>query len=541
MINKISILLLFLPFLLVSCSNDEPGNNGEGENYGYVAVNIVQPRSGNVRAASDFEEGSETENFAKEALFFIFDNDGYLITGGKQRRKLNGVGTSTAPNPEVERIYNAVLIIAGETVNPTTSKQIVTVLNAPSGFETGITKLSQLREKIGEYNAHTEGTFIMSNSVYKEGNSEVCATPITDADIKKSESEALAHPVEIYAERVVAKIRVETDPNGFKNTDGANVIIDGESRNFKIKITGIEIANIADKAYMLKNINGIGTNAEWNWVWDANNKRSYWEIVPTSALGMTFSNKSYNDIAVADFDINGLAGDNKFIEYVLPNTPAGDTDPMTSVLVTAELTDASGNGIDTFVYIRGGYTTYEGAMNVVASYLAGQGYYKKTSNNKYRQLEPSDLVWKNGHDDNTITGLKDYEVIAQLADANMKIYNIDGTEISNGAAEVNNKLKSATTYRARVYTGGKCYYFVPIDHSGVAGSTVEAGKYKGVVRNHIYSLTLQSIKGLGAPVFDPKDVIIPDIPKDTEAYYLAARINVLPWRLVTQNINFGGQ
>ena len=58
------------------------------------------------------------------------------------------------------------------------------------------------------------------------------------------------------------------------------------------------------------------------------------------------------------------------------------------------------------------------------------------------------------------------------------------------------------------------------------------------MRNHIYDLTLSSIKGIGTPVFDPDDVIIPERPDIENLYYLAARINVLAWKVVSQTVNF---
>lgn len=547
MIKKFAILSLFLPFVLASCSSDEPGKNGDnGKDLGYVAVNIVQPNQADVRAAnSGFEYGNDTENFAKDALFFIFDGSGNILsTNGAQRKTLNGHGEGN--NPEVERIYNAVLLINGENEKPNNTKQIVCVLNAPDKFEEGISSISNLKDKIDAYGTHSKGTFIMSNSVYKNGDTEVFATQITEEYIKTSESEALTDPVNIYVERVVAKIQVETQQaseGGFSNTD-AQVTIDGEQKTFKIKITGIEIANIAEKSYMFKNIADIATTEDmsfdWNWN-DVTNKRSYWETVPTKDKGMTFANKSYTQITSTNpiTNINELTGDKKYIEYVQPNTTKGQN---TAVLVTAELTNEDGSAINDFVYIRGGYTTDEGAKNVVATYLAAKDFYKKVGDNTYRQLEATDLEWKNGHDDSSITGLKDYEVIAQLKN-DMIIYHFDGTPYTNGTSAVNTALKEATSYRARVYTKGMCYYFVPIDHTSVAKAYGYTGTktYNGVVRNHIYKLTLQSIQGLGTPVFDPKDVIIPDKPSDENMYYLAAKINVLAWRLATQNVNFQGQ
>lgn len=528
--------LLFLPLLaalaLTGCSNDEAPmeeNGDENTNYGYVAVNIVQSKSNVTRDASDgFEYGSDDENEAKEGLFFIFDDaTDPAIQGAAQRIKLNGKGTGNTP--EVERVYNAVLVIDGVKEEPSNAKQIVCVLNAPENLESGVSKLSDLESKIDDYAGHTAG-FIMSNSVYKDGENKVLGAKIESSKIARSASVALNNPVDIYVERVVAKIRSTTE--NFSNT-GANPAIDGETKNLKIKITGIEIANIAEKAYLFKNVDDI----DYTWVWnDTENKRSYWETVPGTGT-LTFKNKSYDEIVTDskkgsnDFDIN----DAKLSEYVQPNTSA----QKTAVLVTAQLVDDNGQAAD-LAYIRGGYTTKDGAKKVVAQYLAtNNNYWKKIGEGEIKQLEPDDFVWKNNQDDISVDGLESYEVVAQVNSTKVsKVYDQDGNEISDGVNKINTLLqsKAASAYRARVFTEGKCYYFVNIDQTPITGQTTD--KYEGVVRNHIYDLTLQSIKGIGTPVFDPTDKIIPERTKDEDSYYLAARINVLAWRIVNQNVNF---
>lgn len=89
------------------------------------------------------------------------------------------------------------------------------------------------------------------------------------------------------------------------------------------------------------------------------------------------------------------------------------------------------------------------------------------------------------------------------------------------------------------------YYFLDIRHLAspeIEGLTPDKEGYKvadaakvpgfyGVVRNHVYKTTINSVFGLGTPVYDPDEVIIPQIPKDEEVY-LAAEINILSWRIV---------
>lgn len=526
-------LPLFAALALTGCSTDEDGlieNNGNGDKeYGYVAVNIVQPKSMGSRAVSDgFEYGSEDENEAQTGLFFIFDTDGNKV-GGAQELALSGNGTGNAP--EVERIYKAVLVIEGEKNKPNTAKQIVCVLNAPAGLGSETT-LSGLEGKIADYATDytTKGKFIMTNSVYKNGSDKVLGAIIDDTKIVNSAEAALNNPVDIYVERVVAKVR--TSANSFTNTEGAKPTIDGVETPLTINVTGIEIANIAKTSYLIKNI----TDIDYTWAWDVTNKRSYWETAPAN---LEYNNKSYKSIvtdskpAEGDFDINNVS----FTEYIQPNT----TGQKTSILVTAEL-QKDGSPID-FIYLRGGYFAPDNALALIATYLANNGYWKKTGENSYSQLAAGDFVWKNNEDfadGSKIAWLERYEVVAQIKDGTTELYKKEGENYTSATvAEINTLLagtEESHPYVAQYYKDGKCYYFVNIDQSPIAGA--DDHTYDGVIRNHIYDLSLNSIKGIGTPVFDPEDVIIPEKPKDETLWYLSARINVLAWKLVQQTIDF---
>ncbi len=552
--KKLFFLPLFAALALAGCSSDEDVLNEESKvdtentGYGYVAVNIVQPKSGfaqpnsvGTRAASDgFEYGSADENNAQTGLFFIFGSEGVTMYGQPQLLSLEGEGTGNTP--EVERIYHTVLVIDGVADDPTdAAKQIVCILNPPVGIEEGVTTLAQLQAKIDNYSISEPGKFIMTNSVYKNSGRTVLGARVEDENICKSAAAALNNPVEIYVERVVAKVRA-TSVAKMDNTKGAHPTVDGVDKNFDIKITGIEIANIAKSAYLFKSITGINTG--WTWVNDVNNKRSYWETCPSP---LEYSNKSYNEI------IDGFSAEATISEYIQPNTNS----QKTAILVTAQLLDKDDeNKPADLVYLRGGYFTQESALNLIAQYVANNGYYKGTvkteedgtSTTTYTQLSAGDFEWEDKHDNPALTWLKSYEVVAKVKDDVADLYKetFENGEVVwtslDDATEINNLLKGSADnkplYKARVYTDGMCYYFVNIDQSSVAGAT--AHTYDGVVRNHIYDLNLESIMGIGTPVFDPEDIIIPERPEDEELYYLAATVEVLAWRLVKQNVVFTG-
>ena len=89
------------------------------------------------------------------------------------------------------------------------------------------------------------------------------------------------------------------------------------------------------------------------------------------------------------------------------------------------------------------------------------------------------------------------------------------------------------------YKGGLMYYNIPIEHFnnneiGEDGAIPEA-KY-GVVRNHVYKITINQLENPGKGIFDPTEVIIPS-DEDEKFYYVGAQINILSWKIVEQGVN----
>lgn len=529
--TRLGLITLLATLTIAGCTKEHQGKNESGNDTGFIAVSISQANT--ATKAGEFENGDSNENAATSGLFFIFNNTGAKVNS--QRISLTpDNGTITEP-PATECIYTAVLVVDGATTKPETANQIVCVLNAPEGIENGVTNLDDLKNKIGGYGLTGNGKFIMTNSVYKEGDEVVIGTKITEDNIKKSAEEAYRAPVNIYVERVVAKYEITY--NDLSNAANQGEIIqNGATKKVYIKPTGIDIANKADKAYLIKNVESIGINNDVysSWMWDSTNKRSYWEIVPEIGTGdnkLGFTNESYKDFnQITDTD-------QKITGYFLPNT----SETKTSVLLTAELyaDDQFTTKLD-LAYIQGGYTTKDGAKNIVARHLANaKNYYIKNGTN-YVQLGADNLVWKNKGfaAPQPSTPLKSYEVLAQLSDDITEIYTASGEKVDDGVKVVNDYLKSddAILYRARVYEDGRCYYFVNIDQSSVAKAA--AHSYDGVVRNHFYKLNLKSVAGIGTPVFDPDEIIIPEYPEDQDLYFIAADINVLDWRIVSQDVDF---
>ena len=97
---------------------------------------------------------------------------------------------------------------------------------------------------------------------------------------------------------------------------------------------------------------------------------------------------------------------------------------------------------------------------------------------------------------------------------------------ANGDA-ISNAVAALGT--AMMWKDGASYYFVTIEHFG----DVDGFKY-GVVRNHIYDITVSGTTGLGSPVFDPTEIIIPERPVEVVSH-VAAQIKILKWKIVQQH------
>lgn len=576
--KKNGILSLFLSVLFAACSSDESvineGGETNGKELGYIAVNIVQSKSTGTRAGEGsttpvtggFQDGIEKENKAREATFFIFSNSTSEGTPYKsvQTITLDNGDRTGATDPERECVYNAVLVLDGLTEAKKFAGKIYCVLNAPSTIkslsETGLTE-EGLKKKIDSYGASADGTFIMTNSAYKNGDTEVCGTEFTADNFKKSASEAIADPIDIYVERIVAKV-IATKSEPFNN-EGA--LSDEEKtdslHNLSIKITGIEIANIAEKSYLFKNLGGTWPN--WSGVHDVSNCRSYWETVPSTAETveadrLTFLNKKYvNIVGNATTDANGVYPEQSDLAisdfYIQPNT---NQEQPTAILVTAQLTKEEDNVEKpvNLVWIKGGYFLDYSAKKLVCTYLNSKNYAIKTITGEgetqvteYRTINPGDIDWSQKNGETPITALEDYQACAQV-NSDLTVVKYDFTakeeitlEENKAITPVNDFLATEKSYYAEVFKNGLCYYYKYIEQTPVLGSGWESQteKKNGVVRNHVYYLSLDGIKGIGTAVFDPEKVIIPETPKHDDLFYLAARINVLKWKVVKQGITFG--
>lgn len=550
--------------MMSACSSDDPSNGvSTGVNDPqYLSVNIVNVGATPSRASEEYENGSADENKISKVRFYFFNGDGtpYLIkapgadgvTGSGTVNWLEatpGYDDTTSDTPShVEKITNTVLVING--VQSAAPSAIVAVVNPetvdPAALENnGSMRLSQLRENaVGSTFYKTDAgkvtDFVMSNSVFVNAGSDVCASLVA-GHVATSADKAKANPVDLYVERVAAKVTADVDPNAFEKGNGTNWNASQYGTKTAVgKIGAYDVYAVIDgwgladengKAKVEKSVNTAWTDAilgitPWT-TYDY--RRSFWE---TSVEFNAGTNQPVNH------KFNDFKANMKAELYTLPNTPDNKItnvydNNVTKFLVAATLKykDEHDN------WHLAEICRYNGVMILGVDNLKTQvaltfsKYYTSTDGSNYTQLTKDDITFAE-----PTTSMKNYQVTPTLA-ADLTGTKQYYTKASDGSYTPVTKDDVNTAIgenKAEIRTEGKAYYYVPIKHLGTTGNL---GEY-GVVRNHFYKINLTGLTGFGTPVYNPNTVIDPTVPTYDNTY-LAARVQVLQWRIVKQDVNLG--
>jgi len=550
--------------MLASCSNDDlngpDGSKGEPVT-SYLSVSIVAPTGTKAGETTDYEDGLDVENKVSSIRFYFFDNAGNPVNvkAGNGTRSnyyepttfTDGVNKDT---PNVSNIVDAQVVINSES-GDLKPDQMIAVVNPPASLknEDGSSwyTVEQLKTKVMDFTDYTaDNKFPMINSVYSSASGVEFANKVSDY-IKDSQAAALATPVEVYVERCVAKVSVSLDFTALgadkQGADGSILVVPadgGYGQKIYFKPTGWNVACEAGTTTLGKDIADF-VDGDFDFVWNyAPFHRSFWA---KNATGMTLEWNNGYDKLNKDFT-------NDFV-YVNENTPSpasatckgnDDSTILTKVVVGGTICDESGNAIP-LVRFNGSTWTKDQLTTAVLQYMQNSAdfsdiYVKETNEGSttYRSLTAADIAFTTATVAENIEGTemrdgKRYFVYPSLkAGQNYTSSDAENSPVMSDVEvkAINTKLK--TYGKASIYENGMSYYYLVIRHLAPVEST-KAGVY-GVVRNHVYKCTINSIEGIGTPVYDPTEVIYPEKPKDSN-YYMGAKINVLSWRIVNNNYN----
>lgn len=362
-----------------------------------------------------------------------------------------------------------------------------------------------------------------------------------------------------------------------------------------VRIDGWELNSTAKESYLSKQFDDSWKTTDPFRMWNTNDyKRSFWAMSPyykdfgSSELAddnIYFEYKKYNEIfdkgnvlkaSSADHTDNTAGRTDEYTAYCYENTSKPEwftngsnllLDRLTNVLVKAQVvTIVQKEGKDVVKNISminhfGLYYTEEHFKKVILSDIYNSNaanyywYMGEDADGKdtYEQVSAAELSYE---ELDSYDGSKNCKLVAKVnpeakADknsGNVELYKITGKNdngnvyevVNDGLAKFNAAIATQVGNNGGVerFNNGYSYYSIPIEHNGVSrveDSSKEA--YYGVVRNHWYQVEVNSIKKVGHGVFDPKsDKVIKPV-ETPKQYFVGAKIRVLSWRLVKQNVN----
>lgn len=584
-----SVLASALMMTVVSCSSsdDITGGNGSGNAEGttsYIAINLNSvgnaptSRAYNQGEEGTYDDGENKENNITKVRFYFYNADGTsykLQTAGENGEKSskNYIDYNVVLDQEgnqgttVSGTTSAVLVLNGESnVAPAS---MLTVVNPDVNTEmldgTTANRWSTMRTEMkgNKFNDPTKG-FIMSNSTYEDGGKDLCTTYLTGKTFSSAD-EATNNPVEVFVERVNAKVKTVVDnANANFVQENTNVELDGVNFNGKYKtkdpvgkLTTIQSDGSSKETEVYAYIEGWGLGDEngqamlykqidvQNWT-DATlgfSSTNPWSVAAyhrcfwgkSIAFGGTSTNSPVN------YPYNHITAELGTALYTLPNTPTsyGEeyADPMksnfTKIMVAARLAYTDGGKVlpaEICTYKGQKFLGKDNVKKVIASEL--NTYYKRNDSGTgetYTQIEASDIDFSSKVTSSSELKLQNYQVVADLKGLTQLYQKKGGNFKSVDVAKVKAEMQQAPV---DISNGGRTYYYTPIKHLGKKDYPAEYG----VVRNHSYQVEISSIKGFGTPVYNPNTEIVPVLPSD-DLTYLAAKISVLSWRVVSDKVN----
>ena len=569
------LLGLLVCTALCACSNDESGiipndtpNVFTGDK-AYIKVRLADAGTLTRAQEGDFEYGTNEQSI-KNASFYFYDADGVFVTQGDVWT--DGSASTTTPAGNIEFASNNIVVLKGLD-KKSYPRYMVTVLNKPTGFVHGKT-LDEMQTVLADNNAEgiyypattdnvTTNYFTMSTTSYTETNREKhFVTEVNEGNISlepMTDASAIANTVTVYVERLAAKVTLNVSEQLVKDANGRYPIkatVAGEdnsagsgdiaSEDLYVELLGWKLNATAKKSFMVKNIDAAWMDNDLGFTWNRpTDRRSHWgksfnygfSGYPENAAGVPANSEYLNYVDLE----NGLtalenpaycAENTNTNTIVTANFPTG----VTSILLKAKVCDANGNALD--------LVRYNGLLFKQDSFLEYVLNVLQTRN----QL---DVWYANGSDEEgnaryTQIG-KEYVKLEHVGDGKVKVvftnehgtslYAEDGSNCSDQTITALNDDLASASADAIAYNGGLMYYNIPVEHLNngdvAENGTIPEAKY-GVVRNHHYVVTIDKLEKIGRGIFDGNEKIVPG--DDPDAYYVGAKINILSWKIVSQNV-----
>ena len=546
---------------LVACSsNDDLASNGnEGNQTGeaYASFRINLPTTSGTRAddpkpgTPSFDEGTAAEYEVKNGTILIFDaNTDKFVTSADLGTmnpwtdvKTNGVTTSAIATVKLENVtvggnYKA-LVLLNNNVDATTKK-----VKLPTDAETYAAWSKDASKVDAEKYVSTDGIFMANAPKYESATEDpttlvkinhVCASP--------EEAQAKAATV-VYVERGLAKVTMENfATEGYKVADGTYKDATVKIENWKLDVTNKSTFPVHQTGTL---------NTSWGDIWntprfyDGTNtvfKRVYWGTDPnySGVANLTLANCKDAFKMITNAQVDGVAGTPQYClenTFDLANMMQGQT---TRVVFKAKFTPKGFTAAETF-YKIGNNTAIWKKADLEKQILA-----VATTAMNLTSAETADYKVDLDAAANNISG----EAGLHMITADNIVYTGSGSsKVPAALAAINTKLglseENPTTHKEKVgistYLNGEAYYIARIKHFNALtpwnpGQAYDSndkylGRY-GVLRNNWYSLSVNTVSGLGYPEVPE---VKPTVPDDENDQYINVEVKILDWAKRSQSI-----
>jgi hypothetical protein len=598
-------------------------------NIAYMTVKIQTPNDGVTRSAAnpdteDFEDGEETEYAVGDVKFYFFNSKGKFITKGSlwKTKTENEWQKNTAD--ENITLFQLSVVSVPHYNEENKPAMMITVVNPPSDLTLSEGEdISKVYEKTTQYleNQNKEtgalsGNFVMTTTSYydktasQQQKTYFYTTDLTSHTFYKTVKEAEADNadvVDVYVERLACKVNVDFSDDVEKaskklysgvedvmfklgNFDLNSDESDGKETTLYARFIGWGINGTDKASFYSKHIeNTWSDNMFGNVMWtDVARHRSYWaesvnyisEAVSSGYFPQRFAQKNSTDVNANGY-YNGFKedyisgndmqkrpyGTAQYCNETTQSTAAlSSTDvhlpgAVAHALILAQLTDENGNALkDDVAKFSGEYmwatTLKERFINRVFEDNVPLVNGNKLTVNDVEFVTDSDK-WN---------GEVNLHLTSKAAGSSLSTG--EGTAIT--ADDINAAFESYKGSQILyLYRNGYMYYYSLIRHLNptlTSNNAINEGYY-GLVRNHVYYLTLEGFstydengdpkvdengdpldpvgpKGPDDPddpidpghaIEDPNEPIIPNVEEDTN-YYIGAKINILSWRIVSHKV-----
>ncbi|MDE6535396.1 MAG: Mfa1 fimbrilin C-terminal domain-containing protein [Muribaculaceae bacterium] len=615
--KKVHFLTAALLALAMTACNDDPiadknalGPAGTTEGQ-FIGISIANAANYGSRADESVKDqqyvtGTADENHIdKDQLHFLFfdrlgnpfimqvDNkyaDGVIVNEETNWIKPVNIIDDNKPNQNVGNVQtggnddktNAVLLLgkAPDAYQGVIPSRIICIANVDDDFvktHYANKSIAQLMQELSDGEdapIHKElrnanGDFLMTSSTYFDGTTVRCWSDINPSNFSTNPQTALNNPVQIYIERLAAKVYIQSMPEGEDNIVKGN---DGNVLEFtyhKLEGTGAdEKVVVSDPVNVIVEPTGWITrsNAKQNFgikhLMNGNSTSSYFASAAHFNQGVRSfwaSTSSYHDIELftpaTDLNQKNFKDEkNKpMVKYLFANT----NDPF--------LEGEEGDGVD----------SYRGEVNFARSFatkiLIGVNLYTVPAGEKTvaEDNTPAQLMlWAGNYytpdalckvlEDSKLTAAEKAEgwVIcygrAQTRTQNVGHCNVrffksktkahsrkDVTDNTGKVPATNQNsfvpFETKDNVPAALYWNGMGYYILNIDNNlkcTKVGHDFEGKPMYGVVRNTVYAYDIVYFVGLGTPITNPNIPTEPENPAESDGY-VAAKLNVLDWRVIT--------